>query len=30
MTMYDYLIIVAGLYGSVCANELVKKERKFL
>lgn len=28
--MYDYLIVGAGLYGAVCANELTKKGRKVL
>lgn len=28
--MYDYLIVGAGLYGSVCANELTKKGYKVL
>ncbi len=30
MTIYDYLIVSAGLYGAVCANELTKKGKKFL
>ena len=28
--MYDYLIVGAGLYGAVCANELTKKGKKVL
>ena len=29
-TTYDYLIVGAGLYGSVVANELKKKGKKCL
>lgn len=25
--MYDYLIVGSGLYGSICAHELTKKEK---
>ena len=28
--MYDYLIVGAGLYGSVCAHELAKHGKKVL
>lgn len=28
--MYDYLIVGSGLFGSVCANELKKKNKKVL
>ena len=30
MTQYDYLIIAAGLYGSVFAHEATKKGKKCL
>ncbi|EEZ5605638.1 UDP-galactopyranose mutase [Escherichia coli] len=30
MKKYDYLIVGAGLYGSVCAHELAKKGKKIL
>ena len=30
MTMYDYLIVGSGLYGSICAYELKKKGYKVL
>jgi UDP-galactopyranose mutase len=30
MVMYDYLIVGAGFFGSICANELNKKGKKVL
>jgi UDP-galactopyranose mutase len=30
MVMYDYLIVGAGFFGSICANELDKKGKKVL
>ncbi|HBL7028203.1 TPA: NAD(P)-binding protein, partial [Escherichia coli] len=28
--MYDYIIVGAGLFGSICARELKKKNKKVL